>query len=169
MPTFSAPQQFLIHHWTDARLLEDAMEAVRVKYEMTLDEVLEQVRKNHRELDCSKKYIRPTDGLVAIGKDKWPKGSYAWPSGFYIQGIQLEYLASTEQEHPCKYIWFADPHIDQEDAAERLRNAARNDKEHAHLEWEGDRSGWSLSCPLEQPKEKLLKLLVKDDARGFIH
>jgi hypothetical protein len=125
MATFSEPERFLIKQWTDARLVEEAMKTVRNKYKSIFDQVLDEVMKNHRELDYSKKSIVPAYGCVAIAKGSWPKDRGDWPTGFYVEYIQLEYLTSVKQVPPLAYIWIADERLDGKKAEEKLLGAAK--------------------------------------------
>jgi hypothetical protein len=169
MPTFNEAEKLLLQDWTDARLIEDGMKVVRKKYDAILDEVLTLVAKNHRDLDHSKRYISPDFGGVAIRKDKWPKGSYGWPSGFFIENLQFEYLTSAEEERPFKGIWFHEPNIDQKEAEQGLRKAMAKDKRgDSDWEWQSIKSGAGLWCWLEQSREVLLQQLYDGDSRGFI-
>ena len=172
MPRFSEPERFLLEQWRDARLLEEAMKGVRTKYAEIIDEVLERVRKSNRALDCPKAYF-PGNGLygtVAIGKSGWPKGSYAWPSGFWVDNLQLENLTSPEKEAPEKFVWISEQGADPKQAEGKLRKAAGrvlSKEELSQSECASDKNGSWLWWPFER-RERLLKLLVNDEARGFV-
>lgn len=168
MPLFSEPERLLLEQWTDARLLEESMKTIRSKYKSLLDQVLEQVMKRHSALDYVKKYVVPDCGMIAIGKDSWPKGGYSWPSGFYIEQIQLESLCSPELEPPYKTVWVWQ--ADSKAAEGRLRKAAERILSRKELRgWEvySDRDGAGLWCRIEA-REALFKLLVDGESRGFV-
>src|SRR5713226_3059350 len=169
MPTFSDPERFLIKQWTDARLIEEGMKTVRNKYKELFEQVLEQVVRRHPELDYSKKYIVPAYGLVAIAKGVWPKGRWDWPSGFYLDYIQLEYLTSVEQTSPYAYIWINDDRLDWNQAEAKLLTTAKVvlsgeqiERIDHGVEDEGVWLGWQLN------REDLTRPLVEDEAIGFI-
>jgi hypothetical protein len=169
MPKFNEPDLCLLEKWTDARLLEDTMEAVRNKYKGIFDQVLEEVTKTHHELDYSKTRFSVGYSGIAIGKAAWPKNPNGWPSGFYIEKLQLENLASPDSELPCKYIWIL--HHDPKEVEGRLRKEAERvltKDEFRGTECDSDNKGAWLLLSLEQSRTELFDLLIKNEARGFI-
>jgi hypothetical protein len=106
MPKFSGPEQALLRDWANARLLEDSMKAVRMKYVELAHAVLEKVKRNHPELNYSKVYFSRdgTEGLFAIAKNAWPKNKSGWPCGYYIECIDLDCLLSEDLDSPCKCV-----------------------------------------------------------------
>jgi hypothetical protein len=171
MPKFSEAEVFLLQNWANARVLESSMEAIRAKYKGLVDEALEVVTKNHRELDCSKRLLNATFGIFCVGKAKWPKARYDWPSGFYLEDLRLENLTSPEENRPYKNVWVYD--CDQDGVEKRLRKAAEGivgEEESRRWEFESvAKVGWAgagLWTWLE-PREDLLKLLLQNESRGF--
>lgn len=174
MPRFSEPEVYLLDNWKDARLIEDAMKTVRSKYQETIDAVLEGVQKKHREFDCVKSYFprNGSDGMAAVGKARWPKGAWEWPTGFYVENLQLENLTSSELEAPIKYVWIPESEVEPTLAEKSLCNAAQQllcTEEFEHLTFESDSDGGWFWCKLEQSEEEFVDLLTKDDSRGFIN
>ena len=170
MATFNEPELVLLRQWTDARLLEDSMAAVRNKYKGIWEHVIEEARKNHRELDSFKMKIGSDYGGAGIGKTLWPK-SNGWPSGFYIERVRLDNLASPEEESPCKYLWLFQPSIDPEEVVTKLLKTAEEflSKEELKRAEPGHRENEaSLRFPLEQSQKELLELLTRNEASGFI-
>jgi hypothetical protein len=169
MATFSEPERFLIKQWTDARLVEEAMKTVRNKYKSIFDQVVDEVIKNHREFNYSKKYIVPAYGHVAIAKASWPKDRWGWPTGFYVDYIQLEYLTSVEQMPPWGYVWIADERPDSKEAEEKLLGAAKavlRAEDFAQIDHGVESSGAWLGWRLN--RDELTRLLMEDEANGFI-
>ena len=169
MPKFSTPERFLLDHWTDARLLEDAMDAVRNRYKEIVELVLEEVLKNSRgALDYPKLRINSAYGWASIGKASWPRNPGAWPSGFFIENLRLEDLTLPDSDHPFKNVWIFQPIPN--GAEPKLRNAAEGilgKDEFRRWEFDANSGGTGLWCPLE-PAEELFKLLVNDEARGLV-
>jgi hypothetical protein len=169
MPKFSTPERFLLDQWTDARLLEDAMDAVRNRYKGIIEAVLEEVVKNCRgALDYPKLKINSAFGGVGIGRASWPRNPGAWPSGFYLENLRLEDLTSPGSDRPFKNVWIFQPIPIGAEA--KLRKAAEGilgQDEFRRWEFDADSGGMGLWCALE-PAEDLFKLLVTDEARGFV-
>lgn len=174
MPTFNEPEQLLLKKWTDARRIEESMKVVRDKYEMVFDEVIDEVAKRHRDLNCPR--TKPKWGHVAIGKNTWPKASYGAPSGFWIENVQLENLTSPKTERPYKDVWIFQPLVDPKETQSRLHKAAERvfskadftrlvfDPPDPNPKW----GGAGFWCWLEQSRDELFELLVEEEARGFI-
>src|SRR5262245_18136579 len=58
MPKFTTPKRCLLENWKDACLLADSMKTLRVKYAEIIEEVQDKVQQEHRDLDCTKIYVR---------------------------------------------------------------------------------------------------------------
>ncbi len=169
MPTFSEPEHFLLGQWMESRLLEDAMKVIREKYEQIFDDVVDEVKQNHPDLNYSKMRIHSEYSGVGIGKAIWPKTrENGWPAGFYLEELRLENLTSPDLQAPNKSVWLYEPKLKEHEA--RLGNAAEKVLSKAELHrWKSgsdDKSAW-LWRPLE-PRDTLFQLLLKDGSRGFI-
>jgi hypothetical protein len=164
MPRFNEPDKFLLEKWTDARLLEDAVDEVRKKYEQVLESVVTEFQTTHRELDCSK--IGLTHGSFGLGREKWPKRN-GWPTGFYIEEIRLDNLTSPDMEPPWKTVWVL--HANPKEAESRLRKVADKVLKAEAPKWEFqiDSKAAMLFCELE-PRKELFDLLLKDESKGFV-
>jgi hypothetical protein len=172
--TFSGPELFLLRKWTNARLLEDSMKAVRQKYSSVLEKVLDIFQDQHDELDS--RDIRPTnDGVnIGIGKKTWrrTKPNY-YISGFWIGEIRIEDLTSEEEDSPDKTVLVNHPDvtIDLDAARKKLRDAAKSilskeELRRADLDWGKGIAG--ITYPIMQPRAELFELLITDDSRSFV-
>ena len=150
------------------------MNAVRQKYGMILDNVLNEVEQKHEELANRGKQLRHHLYNVGIGKRAWPSYSPAWPSGLWIGHVRLEEEAADEDDSPPVGIVYVgvpnDVKLDMKEVAGRLLQAAntlRQEEFRGAKKWSAKREA-NLSYPLSESREKLRDLLVKDEARGFI-
>jgi hypothetical protein len=170
MLRFSEPERCLLQRWTEAQLLEEGMATVRTKYVEIIDEIIERVQKSNKELSCSKVgFPRNGEyGAAGVAKDSWPKNRHSWPSGFYIEDLQLQNLASPAAERPFKSISIYLPDLKElptslSDPIMRVLGKEEFGK------WQSfsERNWIGLWCYLE-PQEELFHLLTEDEGGGFI-
>lgn len=171
MTMFNAPEVMLIRNWSDVRELEKTAEAVRSKYVEIFDQVLQAVRNNHRELNLPwmKSLLRFQS--VGIGKESWRFKPDAWPSGFWIEDILLDNLLAQDQAGPTKWVCIHDPRADLHEAEDRLREHATKTlgrEELRLIEFGTDKRTAFFGLRLKEPRDQLVELLIKDEARGFI-
>ena len=150
------------------------MKAAREKYTQVLDEVLDEVAEKYEELDCRSTHPTYEGSNVGIGKRSWPSKYPDWPSGLWVGHVRLDNVASDEDEYgPGGEVYIGicnDIKLDMAKVAERLLHAAKTlskDEFRRAETWSG-KSDAGLWYPLPESREKLLELLVKDKARGFI-
>ncbi|MGO9111294.1 MAG: hypothetical protein ACLP9L_18870 [Thermoguttaceae bacterium] len=174
MPKFSEPELCLLRKWEDARLLEEGMKTVRAKYKEMFETVLEDVQDKYPELDRTEIHLANDGYNVGIGKDAaWPTKPNWWTSGFWLSGIRMENLTSEDEEAPCKVVLLNKPQgvEDLEWAKDRLCEAAERiltKDELPHLESDSSGGVASIFVPLGESRERLLELLLADEARGFV-
>jgi hypothetical protein len=169
MPTFNEAERYLLHQWSDARLLEESMGALRVKYAGILSKALEGFQKNHKELDAPVDKYAKTYGSIGIGRQSWLFKQ--WPSGFWIDDVRLENLTSQEEVGPSKSVVIYDERVELQKAEEALRSSAKqmlSKVEFDRLEFETTQAKAYFWCNLEQSREELLKLLMEKDGQGFV-
>lgn len=98
-------ERFLFENWNEARLLEESMKAVRLKYKELFDRIVDEVTEAHEELDVSAVHFTQYHGVVGFGRKSWPAGEAGWPAGLWVSNLQLEMLISEGAEPPIAEIW----------------------------------------------------------------
>src|SRR5687768_5697959 len=95
-------ERYLLEHWADARLLEESMEGMRMKYKELFERVIEAVSEGHPELDAHR--AAPTqfwgDGAIGFGRKCWPSGESNWPPGLWVESLRLELITAEDSEPP---------------------------------------------------------------------
>jgi hypothetical protein len=173
MPRFSEPELYLLEEWTNARLLEDAMKAIREKYAAIFEKVLDKVQEKHEELD-SRETRLTNDGVnVGIGKKSWRSKPTYFISGFWIGEVRIQDLTSEDEDAPDKTIWINHPEgaVDIEEARKKLRESAMSilsKEELRRADFDSGKGIAGVTYPIIQSRAELLELLIKDEARGFI-
>jgi hypothetical protein len=171
MPTFNEADLCLLREWTDARLLEDAMEAIRDKYKLICDRVLDEFLANHPGLSFRQPYYGENLFSIGAGKSSWFRKENKWTSGFWIEDLRLDTLTSPELERPYRMVWICEPRLDPKETEARLRKEALRILRKEDLRDMGSDSNKrsaSLWWYLEQPRRELFELLIKEDGAGFI-
>jgi hypothetical protein len=166
-------ERFLLECWGDARLLEESMEGVRIKYKEVFERIIDAVTEAHPELDASAAY--PTqfwgDGYVGFGRKSWPAGETKWPSGLWVENVRLEVLTADESELPFAYLWHSHKStftLDI-DAARVIVNTAAKDllrPEEAGTEG-ADSPNVLLYLPAPS-KHEMIRALSDGDGQGFV-
>ena len=179
---FNEAEMYLLENWTDARLLEKSLEAMRKNYEQVLDKVLKEVRKRHQELDCSGTDLELNEDddddcdciNLGVGKKLWPSMSRRnTPSGLWICGITLGELVAKGEGFPTASVWINPPEdskLNLTDVARRLADEANRILPDQEVRQDVDKEDGSASIeyPLPESRKKLLELLLKDESEGFI-
>ena len=178
MPTqlFNEPESYLLRNWAKAQLLAESMVAVREKYTQVFGKILDSVQEEHPELDSRFIHMTPSDGLVIIGKQKWPSMYAQWPSGFRIGAIRPENLASEDEEAPEAAVMFCPPkevrsQVNLQQVADTFEKEAAKlmtKDEFKRVSVQTTKSYAYLGYPLPEPRQKLLELLLAEEARAFI-
>jgi len=173
---FSGPEMYLVENWADAQLLQESMEEVRSKYKEVLSQVLGRVSAKHHELNRRGMRLKDSGGFinVGIGRDTWPSKDAAYPSGFWLSGVTLDDLASSDADAPRASV-FLDPakdiQMDTSSASARLVEAAKQVLSAEILDRfvceEPDASVY-VYYPLPKSPQDLMELLRKEDAGGFV-
>jgi len=100
---------WLIQNWERAGQLETAMNTTRERYEDLFTEIRKSVKKNHPALNMNI-HMTPRDirnwwgGSVVFSKTGWAPIGETWPTGFYINNISLDELASNKKSEPAVSI-----------------------------------------------------------------
>lgn len=169
MPRFNEIDRYLLQCWSDARLLDDAMEKARKKYSAILDDLLKEIQRKYPQLGYSKKWFSRGDGTaIGIGKVEWPKNQYGSPNGLWFECLGLDNLCSQDSDRPWMHVWIS--HSNPKEIEQRLLKAKETvlgKEESQRWEIESDTTSTSLWRWLECPEE-LPGLLIKDEARDFI-
>ena len=127
---FKEHETYLLENWANATRLEASMKAVRTKYQLVFNEVLDKVQSEHPELDR-----RATDfEAIGAGKRSWLSSNPAWPSGLYIDDVSLENLACESGDPPNASVWLRPPAGTLDIEKARGVPAAGHEQ---GLEWEG--------------------------------
>jgi len=168
---FDKNQSYLLDHWKDACQMEREMEDIRDMYDQLFQEILKRVRKTHRELDVERLEIKKYN-YVSLARSFWPAPHPGWArSGFFIEEIRLEELASEEGDEPVARVWIAPPvgaRFDFEKAKKTVEGRLKQLVSKRKWQWEQDKDGASLNYPLCESRSHLLKLLLRNNAKGFI-
>ena len=174
-PRFDEPELYLLKNWSNAHLLEESMHKVREKYDQIFNEVLTKVQENYRELDLSGPlHAKDEEGYVGIGKKTWPSMYGSWPSALRLENIRLEHLVSEDHEAPAAGVVVWPPkevNVNFEEAKRKLSEVAEQGfgkKEFAWLPAENTKRWAWIGYSLPEPRQELLELLLRDEARGFI-
>jgi hypothetical protein len=106
--------------------------------------------------------------MIAIGKNSWPKAKYRWPSGFFLENLQLDCLASPELEAPYKNVYIYSS------AAKKLESRFLSAAERVF--GEAELSKWTFIISDSglgiwswiQPRNELFSMLLHGDGREFV-
>lgn len=188
MPTarFNDAELYLLRNWVDASRLEESMNEVRRKYLKTVEEVLDEVQSRYKELDLPALHIagrkdKDNDGIVAIGKKKWPLGwgSENWPTSLALQSIGLLNLLSDEEDAPEAIVTIyagREGGVDAERAQRKLTEAAEKLFGKNEFRWtagtgtEGRKERYAyIVYPLTEPRQALRKLLLEEPGEFVDH
>lgn len=172
---FNEPELYLLKNWTNAQLVEQSMDTVRQKYAQLFDRVLDAVQEQHPELDSRFIHITRNEGNVIIGKKTWPSMYAQWPSGLRLWDIRPENLSSEEEDPPEAVVWFHPPketrsRVDFQEVANGFKKAAERlltKPEFKRVFVESTKTYAYLSYPLPEPRQKLLDMMLADEAREF--
>src|SRR5271166_6366697 len=115
-PLFNEVETYLIDNWTDVRLVERSLAAMRQKYEVLMNKVIGLVRKKYPELDNDGKVLDVDEDddeqrdviTIGVGKKTWPSESIrGQPSGLWLSGISLGELIVQHEKAPCAnvFLW----------------------------------------------------------------
>src|ERR1035437_2656401 len=96
---FNEAEFYLLKNWSSTTLLEESMNAVRKEYSTILDEVLETVCEENGECKAVNR-INADEGYVGITKRTWLSSESRFPSGLWVDCIDLDTLASEGAEPP---------------------------------------------------------------------
>jgi len=167
-------ERFLLQNWTDARLLEEAMEVVRGKYTEVCERVVEAVAKEHPELDAYRIAVTQFWGVgyLGMGRKTWPGGESTWPSGFWVNNIRLEILSDENAEPPYVYIEFSGKSkesLDFDKARIAVQKAAEKFLAPEELKSIAEATEKGVLIWLPAPsKNKLLGALLDGDGEAFV-
>jgi hypothetical protein len=104
---FNDAERFLLKSWGAASQLEESMVSVRDKYQQLCEQIVEDFRHRHVELDASRVRVthRSADwGYLWVSKKTWPKDNKS-PVGIWVEYIRLEYLADDDEPPPLASLW----------------------------------------------------------------
>jgi len=167
-------ERFLLEKWGEARLLEESMEDVRTKYKEVFERIINAVTEAHPELDAHRSYVTQFwgSGYIGFGRKSWPGGESNWPSGFWVNNLRLEKLATPESESPGAYIELSSKskaNLDFDAARVVLDSEAKTllTREELSGTAVGESSKLLLWLPAPS-KSKLLSSLSLDDGQKFV-
>ncbi|HZY85965.1 MAG TPA: hypothetical protein VFE78_14125 [Gemmataceae bacterium] len=172
-PLLNEAERFLLDHWADARLLEEAMESVREKYKQVYQWITDAVTQAHPKLDAFRSYVTQFwgSGCIGFGRKAWPIGDPNWPSGLWVWDVRLELLATEDSNAPSASIWVPKKKVelDLETVRAAVHAAAKEllspDELKATIkEDSGDHLLW-LPAP---SKKDILDAFSKDDGQGMV-
>jgi hypothetical protein len=172
-PLFNEHELYLVRQWSNARVLEDAMAALREKHAAIFDRVLEEVQQKHPELDRRDMRTAEDEGFWAgVGKSEWSSKGH-WASGLWIGEAGLDDLASEDEAVSSKGILISHPPrvIELQAATRVLCEAAKGiltKVEFRRMERDCHAKYGGVYWPLAESRGELLDMLLCGDARTFI-
>ncbi len=128
-PQFNEPELYLLKHWEDLLQVERSMRAIRDKYPLILDNVLDRVSQKHRALAYHAVPKEKWESAVGIAKQSWPRNNPSWPSGLWLGFIGLHHFSMEQQNPPDARVLSHEPkgvNFDLNAASERLYGAVQN-------------------------------------------
>ena len=175
---FNEAELFLIGKWNDVLLLEESVKRVRDRHKGICETVCAVVEERYPELDNRGVHLDNASGYFGLGKKGWPTNSVTWPSGFWIENINLDALSSEEEDAPTARIRLKGPKgfdFDFAHAKQRILQASKElmakeimtDGQRRKCLAEND----GVTClwyPLPESRQQLLEMLLKPQSREFI-
>jgi hypothetical protein len=170
---FNEAELYLLRQWQSARLMEESMETIRVKYDSLFQKTVDAFRARHEELNNPQVYVKQfwDTGYAGVGRKAWCSGNYN--PGFYLYNLRLEILSDETQDAPYAYIWLGSAKKTDADLAaarERIRLAASKlltKEELQRCKMDDPDKGCPLYYYLPESRNDLLNMLTMGDGQHF--